>query len=96
MAFCRRLLKFRKDYPVLLDGSIEFINSPQDILAFVRSNDDESVLCVFNLGKTQQQWTPEVDGTDIQHDPVFEIGDFRLSKSFLLPSLAGYIKQLVR
>lgn len=45
----RRTLEFRKTYPVLIDGSMEFVGSNQDLLAFVREKGDEKLLFVFNL-----------------------------------------------
>ncbi len=45
----RRTLEFRKTYPALVDGSMEFVGSNQDLLAFVREKGDEKLLFVFNL-----------------------------------------------
>ncbi len=45
----RRTLEFRKTYPVLIDGSMEFVGSNQDLLAFIRQKGDEKLLFVFNL-----------------------------------------------
>ena len=45
----RRTLEFRKTYPVLIDGSMEFVGSNQDLLAFIREKGDEKLLFVFNL-----------------------------------------------
>ncbi|MBQ4849737.1 alpha-glucosidase [Pseudoalteromonas sp. MMG012] len=42
-------MAWRKTMPTLLLGSIEFIHTPEPILAFYRHNQDESTLCVFNL-----------------------------------------------
>lgn len=45
----RRTLAFRKSHPVLIDGSMEFIGTNQDLLAFTREKDGETLLFVFNL-----------------------------------------------
>jgi alpha-glucosidase len=45
----RRTLEFRKSQPALLDGSMEFVGTNKDLLAFVREKDDEKLLFVFNL-----------------------------------------------
>ncbi|MBB3655122.1 alpha-glucosidase [Rhizobium sp. BK650] len=45
----RRTLEFRKSQPVLLDGSMEFVGTDKDLLAFVREKGDEKLLFVFNL-----------------------------------------------
>ncbi len=48
--FTRAFLKMRKTYPALRDGGIEFTESGDaKILAFTRSNKNQSVICVFNL-----------------------------------------------
>jgi alpha-glucosidase len=45
----RRTLEFRRSQPVLLDGSMEFVGSNQDLLAFIREKGGEKLLFVFNL-----------------------------------------------
>ena len=45
----RALLAMRKRHPALIAGSIEFLETPQDLLAFVRADTTERLLCVFNF-----------------------------------------------
>jgi alpha-glucosidase len=45
----RRLLRWRKQHPALLWGSIEFLLSTDTVLAFTRSFGDEKLLVAFNL-----------------------------------------------
>ncbi|MCX8996632.1 alpha-glucosidase family protein [Rhizobiaceae bacterium BDR2-2] len=47
----RAALAFRKAHGVLRDGSITFLDAPEGVLAFVRENDTEKLLFVFNLGR---------------------------------------------
>ena len=49
----RRFMAWRKGQPALVRGAIELIPSPEAILAFVRSLDDERLLCVFNLSNSE-------------------------------------------
>ena len=49
LAHYRRMIAFRKAHPALRSGSIAFVDSPADVLAFVREADGEKVLCVFDL-----------------------------------------------
>ncbi len=52
----RRTLEFRKNRPVLIDGSMEFVGTNQDLLAFVREKGDEKLLFVFNLTRAPAQF----------------------------------------
>jgi alpha-glucosidase len=47
--FYRSALAFRKAHPALVDGDIAFLKANEPVLAFRRSTDAESILCVFNL-----------------------------------------------
>jgi alpha-glucosidase len=51
LARYRQLLAFRKQHPALREGSIALLDAPADVLAFERRQDDERILCVFNLGR---------------------------------------------
>ena len=45
----RRMLRFRADHPSFAKGSIAFMDSPDDIVAFTRRHGNEQIVCVFNL-----------------------------------------------
>ena len=49
----RRLLRFRRDNPALVKGSIAFVENaapePGETLAFIRRHGDSAIRCVFNL-----------------------------------------------
>jgi alpha-glucosidase len=51
--FARALLKARKAYPALRLGELELLDAPAPLLAFRRSRDDQTILCVFNLGRAR-------------------------------------------
>jgi alpha-glucosidase len=51
LEFYRALLAFRKAHPALVKGSIELLDAPADILAFIRDNGEERLLCAFNMGE---------------------------------------------
>ena len=44
------MLALRRRHPALRVGSIEFLDAPPGVLAFVRRHEEEAVLCAFNLG----------------------------------------------
>ncbi|MGQ5523000.1 alpha-glucosidase family protein [Chitinimonas sp. PSY-7] len=48
--FYRQFLNWRKTHPVLRVGDIDFLDTPEPVLAFTRTLDDETWLCAFNLG----------------------------------------------
>ena len=47
----RALLAWRRNLPELKDGAMRFLDTSDPVLAFTRSRDGRSVLCVFNLGR---------------------------------------------
>lgn len=50
----REFMAWRKQHAVLLEGDIEFINTQEPILAFYRTLNEQTMLCVFNLAQTNQ------------------------------------------
>jgi alpha-glucosidase len=48
----RRFMAWRKGHPALIRGAIDVIESPEAILAFERSLEQERLLCVFNLSNS--------------------------------------------
>jgi alpha-glucosidase len=50
----RRFMRWRAAQPALRHGDIRFLDVPEPVLAFVRNDDSEQVLAVFNLGKQAQ------------------------------------------
>ncbi|CAN7405350.1 beta-galactosidase BglA [Rhizobium sp. LjRoot258] len=54
----RQTLEFRKSHPALLDGTMEFIGTNQDLLAFTRQKGSEKLLFVFNLTRKPAQFVP--------------------------------------
>jgi maltose alpha-D-glucosyltransferase / alpha-amylase len=55
LQWMRGMIALRQRHPVFGRGQIEFIDSEnQKILAFIRHNDAETVLCVYNLSRSSQ------------------------------------------
>ncbi|MBL8548808.1 MAG: DUF3459 domain-containing protein [Hyphomonadaceae bacterium] len=46
----RKLIAFRKAHGALRSGSITFLDAPAPLLAFRRRDQNESLVCIFNLG----------------------------------------------
>ena len=57
LSYTRQILALRREFPALVSGDITLIDAPDDIVAFLRSNDGETVLCAFNLGDTAIAWS---------------------------------------
>ena len=56
LSFYRRVLSFRKAHRALQTGSLRFLEAHSDILAFVREDDGERLLCVFNFAAAPADW----------------------------------------
>lgn len=79
-AYCD-VIAFRKGSTVLMRGKTAFLDLPEPILAFTRSTDDETLLCVFNLSKgphslelsatatPEEPHAAELDGTRLTLPP---------------------------
>ncbi|WP_289106623.1 alpha-glucosidase family protein [uncultured Pseudoalteromonas sp.] len=50
----REFMAWRKQHTVLLAGDIKFIDTAEPILAFYRTLNEQTMLCVFNLADTNQ------------------------------------------
>jgi alpha-glucosidase len=46
----RRFLHWRRDQPALLTGDIRFVDAPPPLLALIRDDPAQRLLCLFNLG----------------------------------------------
>ena len=61
LGYARQLLRLRRTHPALVRGDIALIDSPDDILAFLRRDESGAVLCVFNLGEAPVRWSPPAE-----------------------------------
>ncbi|TMN39890.1 alpha-glucosidase family protein [Pseudoalteromonas sp. S2755] len=61
LSYYQAFLQWRNAQPALKTGDIEFIDTPEPVLAFYRKTQTQTLLCAFNLAATQQSVTlPEV------------------------------------
>lgn len=81
----RAALAFRKSHPSLIDGDMTFIDTNQDLLAFVREKGGERLLFVFNLTREAQDFkVPERFSSLLPiafagFSPAYEAGVVKLS-----------------
>jgi alpha-glucosidase len=54
----RRLIALRSAHPALRQGSMTIRQATDDLLVFEREAEDETLLCVFNLGHAAVAWSP--------------------------------------
>ncbi|MEL7198836.1 MAG: alpha-glucosidase family protein [Pseudomonadota bacterium] len=59
--YTRSLLKLRSASRALFSGASEVLDTPDDVLAFVRRSGEETVLCAFNLGTETLEWNAPAD-----------------------------------
>ncbi|TIW65730.1 MAG: DUF3459 domain-containing protein, partial [Mesorhizobium sp.] len=52
----RAVLALRKRHPALVSGSIRFLDTEGDVLAFVREGEGERLVCIFNFADEQVNW----------------------------------------
>ncbi len=58
VSYTRRLLAQRQVLPGLIDGDSTVLDTPEEIVAFVRSGSGDDVLCAFNLADYAVDWSP--------------------------------------
>lgn len=56
LEFYRAMLAFRRAHPALAKGAIHLLDAPADVLAFIRDDGAERLLCVFNMGGTAAEY----------------------------------------
>jgi len=56
LAFYREALAFRRSNSAMQRGDIVFLDTPDHILAFTRSTDSETTLCLYNLSRGPVDW----------------------------------------
>jgi len=90
----RSFIAFRKEHPVLATGSIRFLSSDADMLAFLRRNSDDQVLCVFNFSAEDASWTPPEGLGRIEHVSFGQFGTDYAGGEVHLPPLSGFFAYL--
>lgn len=58
MRYTQDLLSLRRTLDAVIKGDCKLLDGPEDIVAFVRTYENKSVLCAFNLGYEAIAWTP--------------------------------------
>jgi alpha-glucosidase len=61
----RRMLAFRASHPSLVKGTIEFVDTDGDVVAFKRRHGNELILCAFNLGAATAEVSTTGEGSPV-------------------------------
>ncbi len=64
ISYTRRLLAQRQALTALVSGSSALLDTPDEVVAFIRSGPDGDVLCAFNLADYPVDWSPLPTFTD--------------------------------
>ncbi|MCB2113150.1 MAG: alpha-glucosidase [Parvularculaceae bacterium] len=64
LKFFKRLIRIRRDSDALRTGTIEFFDTPDEIVAFARRSGRERVVCAFNIGGRSAKWRAPIAGAN--------------------------------
>ena len=57
-SYTRKLLALRRTLPMMVSGDSKLLETPDEIVSFIRRSDSGNVLCAFNLGDRALDWIP--------------------------------------
>ena len=87
--FTRRVVAFRKSAPALRWGDVEFLPSPDNVVAFTRTYGAQKAVCVFNIGDSPASWSPPgAAGWSVRIETNAQSGG---EPPATLPAWSGYI-----
>ncbi|MEM7703695.1 MAG: alpha-glucosidase [Pseudomonadota bacterium] len=88
--YTRQLLALRSTLPALVSGSSELLETPSEIIAFVRRLDGEALLCAFNFSEDEVNWSPPAEFTSGVVVANERVGDHREAVVPVLAPRSGY------
>jgi alpha-glucosidase len=87
----RQVLAFRKQELPLMKGSIDLLDAPRDVLMFLRSFENERLLCAFNFSQTPVEFEVPAEAAGVAALP-FPGARGRVEKGLLsLPGLGVFV-----
>jgi alpha-glucosidase len=95
----RHFLQWRKQQHILIEGDIQFIDSHPDVLAFIRSQDQQRMLVLFNLSAMQQTFDLKalrLSSTLDGHGLLSGMQDKQHPATIVLPSYASFYSLLAK
>lgn len=92
--FTRSWLAWRRDQAALRTGAIRFLDLPGEVLGFVRTEGDDVLACLFNLGDRDAEfaWPASEDMAELEGwTEAYPLGGAREGERVKLPVAAGMI-----
>ena len=90
----RAVLAIRRAHPALARGSIRFLDAQGDVLAFVREQEGEKLLCAFNFGDETADWPLPAGLGAVEAVDFAGYGAALQGNALSLPPLRAFIGQL--
>jgi glycosidase len=87
--FYQKLIKIRKENPVLAEGNIEFVKAEGKVLIYRRYNADDEILVLFNLSDKPFQYKSEKKMINLMNGKMSEV-------KIVLKAESGYILKSVK
>ena len=94
LAHARAVVAMRHANPALMGGDISFLDTEGSVLAFTRDGGGEKILCVFNLGKTDEARFALPDGLSIAGDILSLAGAASSGGAVALPPRGAYLARV--
>ena len=88
--YTRTLLKLRSTLPAMIAGDSKVLDTPGDVVAFIRRLGNSMVLCVFNLGHDIAQWSPPSQFASAQIVATAETAQANGPVPGTIPPRSGY------
>ncbi|MFY8273333.1 alpha-glucosidase family protein [Pseudoalteromonas sp. SSDWG2] len=89
----QEFMHWRRGFPALIEGDINFIDTPEPILAFERQHEGQTLLCYFNLA--EQETTISLAHTAVKElDGISHITAKLSGNTLTLPSFACWFATL--
>ncbi|MDF7812779.1 glycoside hydrolase family 13 protein [Hymenobacter sp. YC55] len=89
-AYYKQLIRMRKATPVFGSGSIQFLPTAGHTLAYSRGTGPETVVVLFNLEASPQQFRPLTPGS---YRNLLDNSSVTVGRDFALPPLSGLVLQ---
>jgi len=86
--FYRKILALRRSSAALRCGDIAFLDTADDILAFTRSYDGETILCLYNMSREPRDWPLPSEYSTALVEPLSAPGITLNRKMARLPALS--------
>ncbi|MEL7491503.1 MAG: hypothetical protein AAGJ73_12360 [Pseudomonadota bacterium] len=92
LSFTQRFLAFRRENPVFRTGEISFLDGPEIMLLFTRSNEERRLICGFNLSR-EEVFVPWDDLEGLTNLLDCGLPATRREDGVIVPAFGGFIAE---